>query len=66
LFLKAARQALVFAGSMTFNPATDTLTDKNGKPFKFKAPYGNPSPPRRASLSQFFWNRIAAMLVSNR
>ncbi len=26
---------------MTFNPATDSLTDKNGKPFKFKAPYGN-------------------------
>ena len=31
------------------------VTDKNGKPFKFKAPYGNPSPPRRASLSRFFF-----------
>ncbi len=30
---------------MTFNPATDTIPDKDGKPFKFKAPYG--SPPRR-------------------
>ena len=49
---------------MTFNPATDSLTDKNGKPFKFKAPYGNPSPPRRASLFHFL-NRIAAMFVSN-
>lgn len=39
--LTATAQALVFAGSMTFNPATDSLTDKNGKPFKFKAPYGN-------------------------
>jgi aconitate hydratase len=45
LVLKVAQQALVFAGSMTFNPATDSIPDKNGKPFKFKAPYGTPPSP---------------------
>jgi len=34
----------VFAGSMTFNPAVDTLTGKDGKPFKFKAPHGDELP----------------------
>jgi aconitate hydratase len=33
--------ALVFAGSMTFNPVTDSIPGKDGKPFKFQAPQGN-------------------------
>jgi aconitate hydratase len=57
-FYNFADQALVFAGSMTFNPATDTIPDKDGKPFKFKAPYGiqlpaahfHPTPSRHPAL----------------
>jgi aconitate hydratase len=49
---RLARQALVFAGSMTFNPATDTIPDKDGKPFKFKAPYGNQPNPLNANHAQ--------------
>ncbi|KXS17071.1 aconitate hydratase [Gonapodya prolifera JEL478] len=38
--------ALVFAGDLTFNPATDTLKTPDGKDFKFAAPFGNELPPR--------------------
>ncbi|KAF9028929.1 aconitate hydratase [Hymenopellis radicata] len=37
--------AMVFAGSLTFNPMTDTLTGSDGKPFKFTDPSGNELPP---------------------
>lgn len=37
--------ALVFAGDMTFNPATDTIKGPNGE-FKFTAPRGDELPPR--------------------
>jgi len=38
--------AMAFAGSLSFNPMTDTLTGADGKPFKFKAPYGDELPKR--------------------
>ncbi|EJD04673.1 aconitate hydratase [Fomitiporia mediterranea MF3/22] len=38
--------AMVFAGDLTFNPLTDTLTGSDGKPFKFSQPSGNELPPR--------------------
>ncbi|KAL5525060.1 ACO1 [Sanghuangporus sanghuang] len=38
--------ALVFAGDLTFNPLTDTLTGADGKPFKFSDPSGFELPPR--------------------
>lgn len=38
--------ALAFAGRLSFNPETDTLTDANGKPFRFKSPYGDELPAR--------------------
>ena len=38
--------ALVFAGDLTFNPLTDTLPGKGGKPFKFAPPNGAELPPR--------------------
>ena len=37
---------MVFAGSMSFNPLTDSLTASDGKPFKFTDPSGNELPPR--------------------
>jgi len=37
---------MVFGGSLTFNPITDTLTTPTGKPFKFLPPNGNELPPR--------------------
>ncbi len=37
--------AMVFAGSLTFNPMTDTLTGSDGKTFKFSDPSGNELPP---------------------
>jgi hypothetical protein len=37
---------LAFAGSLSFNPLTDSLTDASGKPFKFKAPFGDELPKR--------------------
>lgn len=33
--------AMAFAGSMKFNPLTDTLKDKDGKDFKFNPPSGD-------------------------
>ncbi|GES89326.1 aconitate hydratase [Rhizophagus clarus] len=36
--------AFVFAGDLRFNPITDTLTDANGKPFKFNGPSGDELP----------------------
>jgi len=38
--------ALSIAGSLSFNPLTDTLQDKNGKPFKFSPPSGDSLPAR--------------------
>jgi aconitate hydratase len=38
--------AMAFAGDLTFNPLTDTLTGSDGKPFKFSDPNGNELPPR--------------------
>jgi len=36
--------AMAFAGRLTFNPLTDSIPDKDGKPFKFKEPYGDDLP----------------------
>lgn len=38
--------AMVFAGSLAFNPLTDTLTGSDGKTFKFSQPNGNELPPK--------------------
>ncbi|KAG6884662.1 hypothetical protein C0993_009186 [Termitomyces sp. T159_Od127] len=38
--------AMAFAGRLTFNPLTDTLTGADGKEFKFSAPNGAELPPR--------------------
>ncbi|KAK0447361.1 uncharacterized protein EV420DRAFT_1622379 [Desarmillaria tabescens] len=38
--------AMVFAGSLSFNPTTDSLIGSDGKPFKFSDPSGNELPPR--------------------
>jgi aconitate hydratase len=38
--------ALVFAGRLDFNPETDSLTDADGKPFKFSPPSGDELPKR--------------------
>ncbi|KAM0754001.1 aconitate hydratase [Meredithblackwellia eburnea MCA 4105] len=37
--------ALSFAGRMDFNPITDSLPGKDGKPFKFTPPFGSELPP---------------------
>lgn len=42
-----------FGGSIAFNPATDTVTDKDGKPFKFEPPTGDELPPTGYVFSQF-------------
>lgn len=36
---------MAFAGDLTFNPVTDTLTGSDGKPFKFSDPSGKELPP---------------------
>lgn len=36
--------ALVFAGRLDFNPATDELVGADGKKFKLKEPYGDELP----------------------
>ncbi|KAJ1529118.1 Aconitate hydratase mitochondrial, partial [Cladochytrium tenue] len=38
--------AMVYAGDLSFNPMTDTLTTPSGKPFKFQPPNGTELPPR--------------------
>ncbi|KAG8709561.1 Aconitate hydratase mitochondrial [Ceratobasidium sp. 395] len=38
--------AMAFAGDLTFNPLTDSLTGTDGKSFKFTDPSGNELPPR--------------------
>lgn len=38
--------ALAFAGSMKFNPLTDSLTTPDGKEFKFEAPEAHELPPK--------------------
>ncbi|KAI8904189.1 aconitase family-domain-containing protein [Powellomyces hirtus] len=38
--------AMVFAGTLKFNPLTDTLKTADGKDFKFEAPNGKELPPR--------------------
>jgi aconitate hydratase len=38
--------AFAFAGDLTFNPLTDSLTGSDGKPFKFADPSGNELPPK--------------------
>ena len=37
---------LTIAGRLDFNPLTDSLPGKDGKPFKFKAPFGDELPKR--------------------
>jgi len=44
--------ALSFAGRLDFNPATDSLTGSDGKPFKFKAPYGDELPAKGFDAGQ--------------
>ncbi|ORX54440.1 aconitate hydratase [Hesseltinella vesiculosa] len=36
--------AMSFAGKLSFNPMTDSLTDKNGQPFQFQPPQGDDLP----------------------
>lgn len=38
--------AFAFAGDLTFNPLTDSLTGSDGKPFKFSDPSGKELPPK--------------------
>lgn len=38
--------AMAFAGSLSFNPLTDSINGSDGKPFKFSDPSGNELPPR--------------------
>ncbi|EJU00580.1 aconitate hydratase 2 [Dacryopinax primogenitus] len=38
--------AMAFAGTLNFNPLTDTLTGSDGKEFKFTDPVGNELPPK--------------------
>lgn len=38
--------AYAFAGTLDFNPLTDTLKGKDGKPFKFSPPSGDELPPK--------------------
>ncbi|KAJ3017112.1 Aconitate hydratase mitochondrial [Thoreauomyces humboldtii] len=38
--------AMVFAGTLKFNPLTDTLKTADGKDFKFEAPHGKELPPK--------------------
>ncbi len=38
--------ALALAGTLEFNPETDTLTGADGKPFKLDCPYGDELPSR--------------------
>ncbi|MBX7136983.1 MAG: aconitate hydratase [Oligoflexia bacterium] len=44
--------AVAFAGSLSFNPLTDSLTDGSGKQFKFSEPSGNELPPKGFVLSR--------------
>ncbi|KAG0181604.1 Aconitate hydratase mitochondrial [Apophysomyces sp. BC1034] len=37
--------AMAFAGDLTFNPITDSLTDASGKPYKLQPPTGDELPP---------------------
>ena len=37
---------MAFAGRLSFNPLTDSLTGSDGKSFKFSDPSGNELPPR--------------------
>jgi aconitate hydratase len=37
---------MTFAGSLEFNPLTDSLTGKDGKEFKFSEPSGKELPPK--------------------
>jgi aconitate hydratase len=46
---------MAIAGSLTFNPLTDTLIGKDGRPFKLADPNGIELPPRgfdRGALSE--------------
>lgn len=38
--------ATAIAGSVTFNPETDTIPGPDGTPFKFEAPFGKELPPK--------------------
>jgi hypothetical protein len=38
--------AMSFAGSLSFNPVTDTINGPDGEPFKFSAPVGDELPSR--------------------
>ena len=38
--------ALALAGTLEFNPETDSLTGTDGKPFKLESPYGDELPER--------------------
>lgn len=44
--------AMAFSGSLSFNPATDVLTDPHGKPFTFVEPQGTELPIKGFVLSR--------------
>ncbi len=44
--------AMAFAGKISFNPATDKLTDGNGQQFMFTEPKGDELPPKGFVLSR--------------
>ncbi|PVU95244.1 hypothetical protein BB561_001955 [Smittium simulii] len=44
--------AMSFAGSLSFNPMTDTITTPSGKPFKFTPPTGSELPSKGFDLGE--------------
>jgi len=45
---------MIFSGRLSFNPMVDTLTDKDGNPFKFRGPYGDELPRQGFDSGSFF------------
>ncbi|GAA4004988.1 aconitate hydratase [Hymenobacter fastidiosus] len=52
--------AFAIAGSLSFNPLTDTLTDKNGQQVKFDEPKGLEMPPRGFAVEDAGYQAPAA------
>ncbi|GAA3953377.1 aconitate hydratase [Hymenobacter algoricola] len=52
--------AFAIAGDLTFNPLTDTLTDKNGQQVKFDEPQGVEMPPRGYAVEDAGYQAPAA------
>jgi hypothetical protein len=44
---------MIFAGKLSFNPMTDTLLDKDDKPFKFQSPHGDELPRQGFAAGSF-------------